>query len=136
LFVPFLNFVLAAVLLPCRKVHAYLNRYAVVGGLPAADLSSAIKLYQHAQQLWAASQVAAAAAANDQPPQPDRTAASQASNTAANVATEQLIVAQLAFLNAAVDLARRRFTLFQQGPIWAACAMGVAVLALQLAYCW
>jgi hypothetical protein len=128
----------AAALLPCRQVHAYLNRYAVVGGLPAADLSSANKLYQHAQQLWAFSQVAAstAAAANSQTPQPHDVAASHASSTAADATTEQLIAAQLAFLNAAVDLARRRFTLFQQAPIWAACAMGVAVLALQLAYCW
>jgi hypothetical protein len=124
-------------LLQCRQVHAYLNRYAVVGGLPAADLSSANKRYQHTQQLWAASQVAAAAAAADsQTSQPDRPAAGHASSTATEAATEQLVVAQLAFLNAAVDLARRRFTLFQQGPIWAACAMGVAVLALQLAYCW
>jgi hypothetical protein len=123
-------------LLQRRQVHAYLNRYAVVGGLPAADLSSANKLYEHAQQLWAASQVAAAAAVDSQTSQPDRAAAGHASSTATESTTEQLVVAQLEFLNAAVDLARRRFTLFQQGPIWAACAMGVAVLGLQLAYCW
>jgi hypothetical protein len=121
-------------------VHAYLNRYAVVGGLPAADLSTANQRYQHAQQLWQASQGAAAAAAVDTTTsktvqQPDRTAASSQASTADD-AVEQLINAQLAFLNAAVDLARRRFTLFQQGPIWAGCAMGVVVLVLQLAYCW
>ena len=127
-------------------MHAYLNRYAAVGGLPAADLSTVNTLYQHAQQLWQASQQGAAAtpaataATASKVPQPADTAAggSQA-NTAGDAAvdaTEQLISAQMAFLNAGVDLARRRFTLFQQGPIWTGCAMGVVVLVLQLAYCW
>ncbi|KAF6264465.1 hypothetical protein COO60DRAFT_1624241 [Scenedesmus sp. NREL 46B-D3] len=117
-----------------HQVHTYLNRYAVVGGLPAADLSSANKLYQRAQQLWAAKQAAAAATAASGPNQQADSTTAAFEPTPVN-ATEQLIVAQLAFLDAAVGLARRRFTLFQQGPIWAACAMGVAVLVLQLAYC-
>lgn len=130
----------------CVQVHAYLNRYAAVGGLPSADLSSVNTLYQHAQQLWQANQQAAAAtpatpaAAASKAAQPaDPAAAGSQANAERGVAddaTEQLIGAQMVFLNAGVDLARRRFTLFQQGPIWAGCAMGVVVLVLQLAYCW
>ncbi|WIA08544.1 hypothetical protein OEZ85_007976 [Tetradesmus obliquus] len=129
-----------------EQVHAYLNRYAAVGGLPSADLSSVNTLYQHAQQLWQANQQAAAAtpatpaAAASKAAQPaDPAAAGSQANAERGVAddaTEQLIGAQMAFLNAGVDLARGRFTLFQQGPIWAGCAMGVVVLVLQLAYCW
>lgn len=105
----------------------------MVGGLPAADLLSANKLYQHAQQLWDARKYTTAAASRSLP-RAEPATAGRTSSTADEV--EQLVAAQLAFLNAAAELARRRFTLFQQGPIWAACAMGVAVLALQLMYCW
>eukprot|EP00775_Hariotina_reticulata_P010467 gene10467-10625_t len=50
--------------------------------------------------------------------------------------TAEVIKAQLAYLAAAADLARRRFTLFEQGPIWFGCAVGALVLALQLLHCW
>jgi hypothetical protein len=121
-------------------VHAYLNRYAAVGGLPTADLSTVNQLHKHAQQLWLARQETAAATAATAASNTAEQAASSQRNAATaaadDAATEQLITAQLAFLDAAVGLARRRFTLFQQGPIWAGCAAGVVVLALQLIYCW
>jgi len=50
--------------------------------------------------------------------------------------TTEAVMAQLAYLAAAADVARRRFTLFEQGPIWFGCGGGVFVLALQLLHCW
>jgi hypothetical protein len=47
---------------------------------------------------------------------------------------EALVGTQLQFLDAAADLARRRFTLFQQWPIWAGCVLGLVVLGMQLWY--
>lgn len=118
-------------------MHAYLNRYAAVGGLPAAEMSTANTLYQHLQQLrtqvQAAEQAQHLASSN---PHVSEQATEEEPQVTEAAGTTQLVDAQLAFLAAAVDLARRRFTLFQQGPIWAGCALGVGMLVLQLAYCW
>ncbi|KAF8072619.1 hypothetical protein HT031_000279 [Scenedesmus sp. PABB004] len=98
------------------QVHTYLNRYAATGGLPAAQLSSVNALH--------------AALAARQPP------GGEGGAPPSPAELEELVVAQLSYLAAAVGLARRRFTLFQQGPIWAGCALAAAVLAAQLAACW
>lgn len=105
-------------------MHRYLNRYAEVGGLPAADLASVNDLYRQMQQLH--SQIS-----NSSSAEPHLAAAGVGDD-----GTEQLVLAQLAFLTAAADLARKRFTLFQQGPIWVGCSLGLVVLAWQIRYCW
>lgn len=103
------------------QVNAYLNRYAAVGGLPAAQLATVNALYAAVQRQH-----------NDlQREQQQQQGEAWDVDTAQ---LEQLVSAQLSYLGAAADLARRRFTLFQQGPIWAGCALGVLLLVAQLAY--
>jgi hypothetical protein len=48
------------------------------------------------------------------------------------VQLESLVAAQLSYLSAAAGLARRRFTLFQQGPMWLGCGLGLLLLGWQL----
>eukprot|EP00878_Enallax_costatus_P014400 GHUV01015060.1.p1 GENE.GHUV01015060.1~~GHUV01015060.1.p1 ORF type:complete len:547 (+),score=125.93 GHUV01015060.1:308-1948(+) len=103
-----------------EQVHRYLNRYAEVGGLPSADLASVNNLYIQVQQLRSRSSSSPGAVSHE----------------AGTAGSRDLVLAQLTFLTSAADLARKRFTLFQQGPIWAGCALGVAVLAWQIRYCW
>jgi hypothetical protein len=57
-------------------------------------------------------------------------------STAGPANSTEAVMAQLAYLAAAADVARRRFTLFEQGPIWFGCGAGVLVLTLQLLHCW
>eukprot|EP00879_Flechtneria_rotunda_P007215 GHRR01007571.1.p1 GENE.GHRR01007571.1~~GHRR01007571.1.p1 ORF type:complete len:822 (+),score=275.91 GHRR01007571.1:584-3049(+) len=104
------------------QVHKYLNRYAIVGGLPADELASVNRLYAAIQQ----------SRMDDWP----RTRQSGSQEQQAILQLEETVVPQLQYVSAAAKVARRRFTLFQQGPIWAGCALGMAVLMLQLAVCW
>lgn len=103
----------AALAANAAQVHAYLNRYAAVGGLPAGQLAAANEQYrvlQDKQDSW------------------------QQEQGGARAELEAVVTMQLQYLDAAAELARRRFTLFQQGPIWAGCALGLVVLAAQLWY--
>jgi hypothetical protein len=119
------------------QVHTYLNRYAAVGGLPAAQLAAVNGLYaalQDKQATWRQQQ-------QQQQAQGDMPAGagcagmdSMAVGSAGVAQLDALVGMQLQFLDAAADLARRRFTLFQQGPIWAGCVLGVVVLGMQLWY--
>jgi hypothetical protein len=108
----------AALAANAAQVNAYLNRYAAVGGLPAGQLAAVNQLYAALQQQQQQQQQSSADGGGPQ------------GDTIAQL--EALVVSQLQYLAAAADLARRRFTLFQQGPIWAGCGLGVLVLGLQL----
>lgn len=103
----------AALAANAAQVHAYLNRYAAVGGLPAGQLAAANEQYRALQ---------------------DKQDSWQQEQGGAPAELEAIVTMQLQYLDAAAELARRRFTLFQQGPIWAGCALGLVVLAAQLWY--
>lgn len=113
---------------PFLQVWQYLSRYAEVGGLPAADLAVVSKLYAGIAQLHSSYSHDTTATAT--------TAAPSLEPASADNSTEELVLAQLSFLTAAADLARKRFTLFQQRPIWLGCALGVILLAWQVFHCW
>jgi phosphatidylinositol glycan class O len=120
----------AALAANAGQVHGYLNRYAQVGRLPAAQLAAVNELYAALQQQH---QVVWQEEEQQQEGQHGGSGGSPSSSEATHQ-LEGLVTAQLRYLAAAADLARRRFTLFQQGPIWAGCGLAMLVLLGQLGY--
>ena len=112
----------AALAANAAQVERYLRRYAAVGGLPAAQLSSTLALHDSALSLQASCS-----------PTGDSGGTSGSGSGGGGVASS--IEALLRFLSQAAQLARSRFTLFQQGPIWVGCALAAALLLLQLWAC-
>lgn len=110
-------------------MHQYLTRYAKVGGLPTADLAAVNKRYDEMKQLRSkpGSNTSGSLTIG---------AAQALQQAATGHSTEEHVLAQLSFLTAAADLARKRFTLFQQGPLWIGCVLGVIMLVWQITFCW
>lgn len=128
----------AALAANAAQVNSYLNRYAAVGGLPAAQLASVngryASLQQQQQELSTRSAGSHKESLDEQPPDSAGTTGRNAAGLDDGAKLQHLVAAQLSYLAAAADLARRRFTLFQQGPIWAGCVLGVLLLVAQLLY--
>jgi hypothetical protein len=135
----------AALAANAAQVHAYLNRYAAVGGLPAGQLAAVNEQYaalqEKQQEAWGSraqqqheDKEGSQHQHHQQQQQGGSSSEVDATSTDGVVALQGVVAAQLQFLGVAADLARRRFTLFQQGPIWAGCVLGVLVLVLQLWY--
>lgn len=128
----------AALSANAAQVNSYLNRYAAVGGLPAAQLASVNARYASLQQQQQAVSTSPPGSQKESPIEQQPDSVGPASGNAAGLddsaELQHLVAAQLSYLAAAADLARRRFTLFQQGPIWAGCLLGVLLLVAQLLY--
>lgn len=133
----------AALAANAAQVHAYLNRYAAVGGLPAGQLAAVNQQYAALQEKQREAWGSSAQQPHDedgdqhqhhQEQQGGSSSEVDVASTDGVVALQGVVAAQLQFLGVAADLARRRFTLFQQGPIWAGCVLGVVVLVMQLWY--
>lgn len=124
----------AALAANAAQVHAYLNRYAAVGGLPAGQLAAVNGLYAALQDKQASWRQQQQTLGSEPAGKGLADTDSMIVGSGGVAQLEALVGAQLQFLDAAADLARRRFTLFQQGPIWAGCVLGVVVLGMQLWY--
>lgn len=126
----------AALAANAAQVHAYLNQYAVVGGLPAGQLAAVNHFYRallDKQDDWQ-HLFGIGPAGGTEAQQTQRNLQNDRGGSADVAQLEVLVAMQLQYLDAAADLARRRFTLFQQAPIWAGCVLGILVLAAQLWY--